>query len=63
LRPVLDVGHAIAVERVDLKRGFGFVFLEDAKSEGDKERIERYVRDISGMYVLDGLRVFLSFEF
>ena len=51
-RPVLDVGHPIPVDRVDLKRGFGFVFLEDAKSQEDKDRIERYVRDISGMYVI-----------
>jgi len=49
LRPVLDVGRSIPVDRVDLKRGFGFVFLEDAKSQEDKERIERYVREISGM--------------
>lgn len=57
-RPVLsipyeggDVKDPIRVNRVDLKRGFGFVFLEDAKSVSEKERIERYVSEICGMEI------------
>jgi len=60
---LLDGGSGIPVERVDLKRGFGFVFLNDAKTEGDKERIERYVREISGMYVFICLSIIGGFEF
>lgn len=49
-RPYLDM-PPMRVERVDLKRGFAFVFLEDAKSEDEKQRVERYVDGIQGMYV------------
>ena len=42
----------IAVERVDLKRGYCFVFLKDALSHEAKESVERFVNDINGMYVL-----------
>jgi len=47
-RPYLDM-PPMRVERVDLKRGFAFVFLEDAKSEDEKHRVERYVDGIQGM--------------
>jgi hypothetical protein len=39
------------VERVDLKRGFAFVFLKDAKTQEDKERVQRYIDGIQGLYV------------
>ncbi len=39
----------IPVERVDLKRGYCFVFLQDATSEEDKTRIETFVSIINGM--------------
>jgi len=48
VRPLVDTG-AIPVDRVDLKRGFCFVFLQDAKTQSDKDRTERYVRDLNGM--------------
>lgn len=47
-RPAMDV-PPFPVDRVDVKRGFAFVFLIDAKSEDDKENIERYVDRINGM--------------
>ena len=49
IRPVIDIGGPILVDRVDLKRGFCFVFLQDAKVQSDKERTERYVSEINGM--------------
>ena len=39
----------IPVLRVDMKRGFCFVYLKDATSPRDKERIQSYVADINGM--------------
>lgn len=39
----------IPVLRVDMKRGFCFVYLKDAQSPADKERIQRYVEEINGM--------------
>jgi arginine/serine-rich splicing factor 4/5/6 len=39
----------IPVDRVDLKRGYCFVFLKDAATEGDKQRAENFVSDINGM--------------
>jgi RNA recognition motif-containing protein len=42
----------IPVDRVDLKRGYCFVFLKDAVSQEAKENAERFVSDINGMYVL-----------
>ena len=39
----------IPVERVDLKRGYCFVFLQDVTSEEDKRRIESFVSIINGM--------------
>lgn len=41
----------IAVDRVDIKRGYCFVFLKDVKTAEDKEQVERFVSDINGMYV------------
>jgi hypothetical protein len=49
-RPYSDM-PPMPVERVDLKRGFAFVFMEPAKSEEDKARVETYVDRINGMYV------------
>lgn len=39
----------IPVDRVDLKRGYCFVFLQDATSEENKKRIETFVSVINGM--------------
>jgi arginine/serine-rich splicing factor 4/5/6 len=39
----------ISVERVDLKRGYCFVFLHDATSEEHKKRIQTFVDVINGM--------------
>ena len=41
----------IAVDRVDIKRGYCFVFLKDVPTVEDKEQVERFVSDINGMYV------------
>eukprot|EP00534_Pseudo-nitzschia_fraudulenta_P011779 CAMPEP_0201216562 /NCGR_PEP_ID=MMETSP0851-20130426/189581_1 /ASSEMBLY_ACC=CAM_ASM_000631 /TAXON_ID=183588 /ORGANISM="Pseudo-nitzschia fraudulenta, Strain WWA7" /LENGTH=495 /DNA_ID=CAMNT_0047506145 /DNA_START=632 /DNA_END=2121 /DNA_ORIENTATION=+ len=41
----------IAVERLDQKRGYCFVFLKDAVTAEDKDNAERYVAAISGMPV------------
>lgn len=48
LRPALDM-PPMAVERVDFKRGFCFVFLKDIHSDEEKERVEKYVDGINGM--------------
>jgi len=48
-RPVIKIGGSISVDRVDLKRGFCFVFLRDAKTPSDKDLAERYVSQINGM--------------
>ena len=51
--PITDDGTApISVDRVDLKRGFCFVFLKDAENQDEKDRTESYVSRINGMYVL-----------
>mmetsp|Transcript_46636 Transcript_46636/g.141302 ORF Transcript_46636/g.141302 Transcript_46636/m.141302 type:complete len:162 (-) Transcript_46636:1897-2382(-) len=41
----------VPVDRVDLKRGFCFVFLKDAETEADKRRAEDFVSAINGKYV------------
>lgn len=41
----------ILIDRVDIKRGFCFVFLKDAASQEEKELIEAFVAAIDGMYV------------
>lgn len=46
-----DPRRPIALDRVDMKRGYCFVFLRDVTSMAEKERIENYVSDINGMYV------------
>ena len=46
-----DPNRPMPVDRVDLKRGFAFVFLRDAASEDDKRRAEDFVSLINGMYV------------
>ena len=38
----------ILVERVDMKRGFCFVYLKDAIDQDDKERIQRFVQSANG---------------
>ncbi|GKY99798.1 hypothetical protein MPSEU_000933600 [Mayamaea pseudoterrestris] len=43
--------ESIPVDRIDNKRGFCFVYLKDAKSEADKERIEAYVKAIEGVKI------------
>ncbi|KAL7454547.1 hypothetical protein ACHAWC_006169 [Mediolabrus comicus] len=39
------------LERVDIKRGYAFVFLRDPKTIEEKNRIETYVGDINGMSI------------
>jgi len=41
----------VPVERVDLKRGYCFVFLKDAITQDDKDNAERFVSDMNGMEV------------
>ena len=40
---------SIPVDRIDVKRGYCFVFLKDAKSQSDKVQIENFVVAINGM--------------
>lgn len=40
---------SIPVDRIDIKRGYCFVFLKDARSLADKENVEGFVMDINGM--------------
>jgi len=39
----------VEVDRVDLKRGYCFVFLKDVATMEEKEQAERFVEIISGM--------------
>ena len=41
--------QSFPVDRVDLKRGYCFVFLKDAKSQKDKDEVEEFLREINGM--------------
>ena len=41
--------YPIPVDRIDIKRGYCFVFLKDARSPADKENVEGFVMDINGM--------------
>jgi RNA recognition motif-containing protein len=50
-RPTRGFDPMPPVDRVDLKRGFAFVFFQEARQQSDKERLERYVEEINGMYV------------
>jgi len=55
--PILPPGkeegafQPIAVDRLDQKRGYCFVFLKDATTAADKDNAERFVAAISGMEV------------
>jgi hypothetical protein len=39
----------IAIDRIDVKRGFCFVFLKDASSQEEKDQVEKFVAAINGM--------------
>jgi arginine/serine-rich splicing factor 4/5/6 len=48
--PVGDIVYApIPVDRIDLKRGYCFVFLKDAVTQQDKEQAELFVAALNGM--------------
>jgi hypothetical protein len=51
-RPTIPNSEPVLVDRVDVKRGYCFVFLKDARNESDKRRIEEFVSKINGMYVM-----------
>ena len=53
-RPILpdsvkDEMGPVGVDRVDMKRGYCFVFLKDVKTQSEKEHAERFVEVINGM--------------
>mmetsp|Transcript_26780 Transcript_26780/g.25637 ORF Transcript_26780/g.25637 Transcript_26780/m.25637 type:complete len:148 (-) Transcript_26780:440-883(-) len=50
-RPLINLGEGarVPVDRIDLKRGFCFVFLKPAASQTDKDNAERYVSEMNGM--------------
>lgn len=51
-RPIRPSGtdyKPIPVDRIDIKRGYCFVFLKDAQTEEDKANAERFISDINGM--------------
>ena len=41
--------RSFPVDRIDVKRGFCFVFLKDAKSQASIDEIETFLRLINGM--------------
>merc|ERR1719464_1698674 len=45
-----EVKVPFPVDRVDMKRGYCFVFLKDPETIADKERAENYVQEINGMH-------------
>jgi hypothetical protein len=47
--PMTKQWEPVPVDHVDVKRGYCFVFLKDAKSQADKERVEAYVKAIQGV--------------
>jgi hypothetical protein len=48
--PHSDFDYSVMpVDRVDLKKGYCFVFLKDAVSNEQKSKTERFVSDINGM--------------
>ena len=52
LPPKLEESTNLApmpVDRIDLKRGYCFIFLKDVPSQAEKELAERFVNDIHGM--------------
>lgn len=54
-KPILPPGAEegsflpITVDRLDMKRGYCFVFLKDAITAADKDNAERFVAAINGM--------------
>ncbi|KAL9188921.1 hypothetical protein ACHAXT_011411 [Thalassiosira profunda] len=46
-----EVRAPIPVDRVDMKRGYCFVFLKDPETQSEKDRAEAYVSEISGMNI------------
>eukprot|EP00581_Thalassiosira_minuscula_P006833 CAMPEP_0183703970 /NCGR_PEP_ID=MMETSP0737-20130205/1489_1 /TAXON_ID=385413 /ORGANISM="Thalassiosira miniscula, Strain CCMP1093" /LENGTH=283 /DNA_ID=CAMNT_0025930777 /DNA_START=90 /DNA_END=938 /DNA_ORIENTATION=+ len=46
-----EVKMPFPVDRVDMKRGYCFVFLKDPESLSEKERTENYVGEINGMNI------------
>ncbi|KAL3782639.1 hypothetical protein ACHAW5_007364 [Stephanodiscus triporus] len=46
-----EVRAPFDLERVDMKRGFCFVFLKDPPTIEEKSRCEDFVEEINGMYV------------
>jgi arginine/serine-rich splicing factor 4/5/6 len=50
ISPNSNVDYGVmSVERVDLKKGYCFVFLKDAINQEQKSKTERFVSDINGM--------------
>jgi hypothetical protein len=50
ISPNSNVDYGVMpVDRVDLKKGYCFVFLKDAVSQEQKSKTERFVSDINGM--------------
>ena len=47
--PQNDVYHPIPIDRIDIKRGYCFVFFKDATSLQEKQRIESFCMMINGM--------------
>ena len=46
-----DSYNPVAVDRVDIKKGFCFVFFKDAANAAERDQVERFVAGIQGMYV------------
>mmetsp|Transcript_15552 Transcript_15552/g.27893 ORF Transcript_15552/g.27893 Transcript_15552/m.27893 type:complete len:207 (+) Transcript_15552:82-702(+) len=55
-----EVKMPVALDRVDMKRGYAFVFLKDPESLAEKERAENFVQEINGMYVPSRIIFFLK---
>jgi len=60
-RPMVPQGvdegtyRPFAVDQIDVKKGYCFVYLKNVSSEGEKASVENFVRDICGMYVPSSL--------
>ena len=50
-KPPMEDTAGFEVDKVEVKRGYCFVMIKDAKKQADKERIEAFVKKINGMYV------------
>merc|ERR1719329_1764512 len=46
-----EVKMPYAIDRVDMKRGYCFVFLKDPDTQAEKDRCENYVAEINGMNI------------